>query len=103
MMLDRIAYNVERYSNVSRAIPALKALYFRHTLDTLTRYWHHSKDMPVAQKQIRQWVKAHTADILGMEGTLRCKVGYLYHLYLCSPRIAGEPNPLQLDSGEYFD
>ena len=103
MMLDRIAYNVERYSNVSRAIPGLKALYFRHTLDTLTRYWRHGKDMPTAQRQIRQWVKAHTADILGMEGTLRCRLAYLYQLYLCTPQVAGEANSIQLDGQEYFD
>ena len=103
MMLDRIAYNVDRCRIVSAEIPALKALYFRHTLDTLTRYWFHSKDMLTAQQKIRQWVRAHTADILRMHGSLGCKMGYFYRLYLCSPVAAGEPNPLQLEIQEYFD
>ena len=103
MMLDRVAYNVERYRNVSQAVPALRAIYFRHTLDTLTRYWHHSKDMPNAQKQIRQWVNANASQILRMQGSLCCKLGYLCNLYLCSPKAVGEPNPIQLDCREYFD
>ena len=103
IMLDRIQYNVDRCRNVSAKMPELEADYFAHALDTLTRYWHHSKGMPEAQKEIRNWVKEHTLRILGMDISLRRRLGYLNSLYLRKPAIMSEPNPIQLESGAYFD
>lgn len=103
IMLDRIQYNVDRYRNVSAKMPKLEAAYFVHTLDTLTRYWHHSKDMPAAQQEIRRWVGNHIPGILRMRTSARCKLGYLNRLYLRKPAVMSEPNPIQLAPWEYFD
>ncbi len=103
IMLDRIQYNVARYRNVSEKMPELEEAYFLHTLDTLTRYWYHSKDMPEAQQEIRNWVKQYTFRILGMRTTLRRKLGYLNQLYLRKPAVMSEPNPIQMEPGEYFN
>ena len=102
IMLDRIQYNVDRYRNVSAGMPELEVPYFAHVLDTLTRYWHHSKGMPEAQKQIQNWVREHTRRILGMDISLRRRLGYLHSLYLRKPAVMSEPNPIQMDADAYF-
>ena len=103
IMLDRIEYITVRYQNVAFRRPNLEEAFFSDMLDTVCRYWHHSKDMPKAQQEIRHWVKVHTRRILTMRIPLRQKLGYLKHLYLTSPKIMAEPNPIQMDSQEYFD
>lgn len=103
IMLDRIGYNTMRYRHIADKMPGLEEPYFLHTLDTLTRYWHHSKDMPAAQKAIRGWVKAHTGRILRLNLPLRVKLAYLKGLYLQKPTVMSEPNPIQMEQQEYFD
>lgn len=100
MMLDRISYVTTRYETVAAALPALKGAYFADAADTLCRYWTHSLDMPLAQKQLRAWALGHTTQLLlmGKQGLvlLRC--------FLCEkPRVCGEANPLQQAEEEYFD
>lgn len=103
IMLDRVEYLTTRYRNIAQRIPEIEAEFFGDTLDTITRYWYHSKDMPKAQEDIRNWVKAHTANILAMKLPLRRKLAYLYQLYWKKPAVMSEPNPIQMDNEEYFD
>jgi hypothetical protein len=101
-MLDRVAYITARYQNIANRMPQIEPDYFLDTLDTITRYWYHSKNMPEAQKQIRRWVRTHTLKILSMKLPLRKRMGNLYQLYLKRPKVMSEPNPICLDADEYF-
>ena len=103
IMLDRVEYLTARYRNIAQRIPELEPEFFLDTVDTITRYWHHSKDMPKAQKEIRGWVKAHTGRIFALKLPLYRKLAYLKQFYFTRPAIMSEPNPLQVDSGECFD
>ena len=100
MMLDRISYVTTRYETVAAALPALKKAYFADAADTLSRYWIHSLDMPLAQKQLPAWALTHALELLlmGKQGLvlLRC-------FLLEKPRVCGEENPLQRAEEEYFD
>ena len=103
IMLDRVGYITTRYGQVSEKLPALEEAYFTDALDTMARYWHHSKDMPTAQTQIRRWVRRHTGRILTLKMPLRRRLGYLKALYLRKPAVTAEPNAIALDAAEYFD
>ena len=103
VMLDRIAYNVARYAKVSARLPQLDDAYFLHTLDTLARYWHHSKDMPAAQKQLRSWINEHFGRLLRANMTLKQKLSYLLAFYFRKPAVTAEANPIQADPDAYFD
>lgn len=103
VMLDRIAYNVARYAKVSAKLPQLDDAYFLHTLDTLARYWHHSKDMPAAQKQLRCWINKHFGRLLRANMTLKQKLVYLLAFYFRKPAVTAEANSIQTDPGAYFD
>jgi glycosyltransferase involved in cell wall biosynthesis len=102
IMLDRVVYITARYQNIANRMPQIEPDYFLDTLDTITRYWYHSKNMPEAQKQIRRWVRTHTLKILSMKLPLRKRMGNLYQLYLKRPKVMSEPNPICLDADEYF-
>lgn len=103
VMLDRIEYNVTRYANVSAKMPQLDEAYFVFTLDTLARYWHHSKDMPVAQQQLRAWINGHFGRLLRAKLSLKKKLVYLLAFYIKKPSVMAEPNPIQTDSDAYYD
>lgn len=103
IMLDRLQYNVDRYRNVSEKMPELESAFFVHTLDTLTRYWHHSKDMPEAQRQLRTWINGHARRLLRAELSLKQKLAYLRAFYMKKPAVMAEPNPIQMDADAYFD
>lgn len=103
IMLDRIEYLTTRYQNIADRIPDIEPEFFLDTLDTITRYWHHSKNMPKAQKEIRSWVKDHTGRILSVRLPMRRKLAYLKQLYFKRPAIMSEPNPLQINADQYFD
>lgn len=103
IMLDRIEYVTARYHNIAQQVPQIEPAFFLDALDTMTRYWVHSKDMPVAQKQIRQWAKAHTGRILRLKLPLKQKLIHLYQLYITKPAVTAEPNPLQTNPDELFD
>lgn len=103
VMLDRIEYNVTRYANVSAKMPQLDEAYFVFTLDTLARYWHHSKDMPVAQQQLRAWINGHFGRLLRSKLALKQKLVYLRAFYMKKPAVMAEPNPIQMESEAYFD
>lgn len=103
IMLDRVGYITARYRQVSEKLPALEEAYFADALDTITRYWHHSKDMPAAQAQIRRWVRRHTGRILTLSMPLRRRLGYLKALYLRKPAVTAEPNAIAFDAQAYFD
>ena len=103
IMRDRIEYVTTRYQNIAERIPQIEPAFFQDALDTMTRYWVHSKDMPTAQEQIRKWVKAHTGRILRLKLPLKRKLTYLYQLYIMKPAITAEPNPIQADSDKSFD
>lgn len=103
IMLDRVEYITTRYRNISQQLPQLDAPFFQNTLDTITRYWHHSKNMPTAQKQIRQWAKQHRSKIWQLPLPLRVRLVYLYQLFVKKPALMSEPNPIQLAAEEYFD
>lgn len=103
VMLDRVEYITTRYRNIAEKIPEIEPEFFRDALDTMTRYWYHSKDMPKAQKEIRSWVRAHTGRILSMKLPLRTRLAYLKQLYLKKPTVMSEPNSIQMDEDVYFD
>ena len=103
VMLDRIEYNVTRYANVSAKMPQLDEAFFVFTLDTLARYWHHSKDMPIAQQQLRTWINDHLGRLIRAKLPLKQKLIYLRAFYLKKPAIMAEPNPIQMDADAYFD
>lgn len=103
VMLDRIEYNVTRYANVSAKMPQLDEAFFVFTLDTLARYWHHSKDMPLAQQQIRAWINGHFSRLLRAKLSFKQKLAYLQAFYLKKPAVMAEPNPIQMEQGAYFD
>lgn len=103
IMLDRVEYVTTRYRNISEKMPQLAEPFFQDALDTMTRYWHHSKDMPKAQKQIRTWTKQHLSSILKLKRPVKARLIYLYQLFVQKPAVMSEPNPIQLDPEEYFD
>lgn len=103
VMLDRVEYITTRYRNIANGIPEIEPEFFQDALNTITRYWHHSKNMPKAQKEIRSWVKAHTGRILSMKLPMRIKLAYLMQLYLKKPAVMSEHNSVQKDDGDYFD
>ena len=103
IMLDRIEYMTTRYRNIAERIPQLEQAFFQAVLDTMIRYWVHSKDMPTAQKQIRQWIRDHTGRFLRMKEPVRQRLIHLYQLYIMKPTVTAEPNPLQTDPEELFD
>ena len=103
VMLDRVEYVTTRYRNIASGIPEIEPEFFQDALDTMTRYWYHSKDMPKAQKEIRSWVRAHTGRILSMKLPLRTRLAYLKQLYLKKPTVMSEPNSIQMDEDVYFD
>lgn len=103
IMLDRVGYITARYDQVSEKLPALEQAYFTDALDTMARYWHHSKDMPAAQREIRRWARRHTGRILTLSMPLKRRLGYLKALYLKKPAVTAEPNAIALDAAAYFD
>lgn len=103
IMLDRIGYVTVRYQHIAEKMPALEAEFFADTLDTLTRYWNHSKGMPEVRKQIRSWGGSHLNRLRSINIPLRRKLGYLYCLYLKKPALTAEVNSIQMDAQEYFD
>lgn len=103
IMRDRIEYVTTRYRNIAQQVPQVEPAFFKDALDTMTRYWIHSKDMPEAQKLIRQWAKAHTERILRLKLPLKQKLIHLYQLYITKPAVTAEPNPLQTNPDELFD
>ena len=103
LMLDRVGYVIQRYAHIARRMPDLEDAYFSDALDTMTRYWRHSKDMPQAQRQIRSWINSHAGRIMAMKRPLRQKLAYLKELYYKKPALVGEPNPIALDRRAYFD
>lgn len=103
LMLDRIGYITQRCVHIAGKMPSLEPEYFLDALNTITRYWRHSKDMPAAQKQIRSWINRHVARLLGMRLPLRQKLAYLKALYWEYPALVGEPNPISRDRDTYFD
>ncbi len=103
IMLDRVEYIITRYRDISERMPQLAEAFFQDTLDTVTRYWYHSKDMPKAQKQIRSWAKLHLGSILKLKRPLKTRLIYLYQLFVQKPAVMSEPNPIQIDPEEYFD
>lgn len=103
IMLDRIEYLTTRYSNISRHILQLEEPFLLDALNTICRYWHHSKNMPKAQAQIRSWVKQHRCRIMKLNIPLRSRLAYLYRLYIKKPAIMSEPKPIQMNSEDYFD
>jgi hypothetical protein len=102
-MLDRVEYITTRYCNIARKMPQIESAFFNDTVGTLVRYWHHSKNMPTAQKRIRKWVRKHTGRILTCKLPLRSRLACLYRFYLKKPAVVSEPNPIKLDAEEYFD
>lgn len=103
IMLDRVAYITARYRNISERMPQLGPEFFRDALDTMSRYWHHSKGMPKAQKEIRRWIRQHTGTVLAMKQPLRVRLGHLCRFYLKKPAVMSEPNSIQLNVEDYFD
>lgn len=103
IMLDRVEYVTTRYRNIAQKVPEIEQEFFQDALDTMTRYWHHSKDMPKAQKAIHRWVKDHTGRILSMKLPMRSRLVYLYQLYFKKPAVMSEPNPIRMDAELYFD
>ena len=99
MMLDRISYVTTRYERVSAAVPAVEKAYFADAADTLSRYWLHSLDMPLAQVKIKNWVCQHILQFLemGKQGLV-----LLYCFFLVKPKACGEPNPLRTLDEELF-
>lgn len=100
IMLDRVGYMIQRYAHIATAVPELEDPFFRDALDNLNRYWNHSKDMPNAQRAIRQWVKAHRGRIMKLP--LKQRLATFLNFYLHKPRLCGEANPLELEQDDYF-
>ena len=103
IMLDRVEYVTTRYSNIAARLPEIERVFFLDALDTMSRYWFHSKDMPQAQNQIRSWINSHTGRILKLDISAKQKLGYLYHFYFKKPGVMSESNSIQMEDGEYFD
>lgn len=103
ILLDRVEYITTRLRNISEKMPQLAEPFFLDALDTMTRYWHHSKGMPKAQKQIRAWAKTHLRRILGLNIPVKIRLVYLYQLFVRKPAHMSAINPIQLDPDEYFD
>ncbi len=102
IMLDRIGYVTDRLERITRQIPELADAFFRNALDTLSRYWLHSKAMPTAQKQLRQWAVSNLGRTLGCKLPLRTKLFYLKRFFLLKPLRTAEDNPIELAAEDYF-
>lgn len=102
VMMDRVEYLTARYQDIASAFPELDEDFFRDTLDTMTRYWLHSKDMPKAQKAIRSWVSRHRGRMMKSNLSLKQKLAYLMVFYMKKPQFCGESNSLALEQHDYF-
>lgn len=103
VMMDRLEYLTARYQAIAERMPELEPVFFRDILDSMTRYWIHSKNMPRAQKEIRRWAKAHRGKLLSMKAPLRYKLGYWHRLFLKKPSVEGEPGFIWVHSEEAYD
>lgn len=102
ILLDRIEYTATRYRNVAQRYPDLKQTFLLDAVDSMTRYWCCSKNMPKAQKDIRGWVKQHVGQILTLRIPLHIKLLYLYHLYFRKP-AAPSADIIKTDHEDYYD
>lgn len=92
IILDRIEYLVLRYTNIKRQYPELKQVFFQDMLNSVVRFWFHSKDMPRAQKEIHRWCRRNMGRIVTCHIPLRSKLVCFYQLGFCKPRYVGEPD-----------
>lgn len=101
--LDRIDYMQKRYEKVSATVPALQAKFFCDLTDSFVRYWLFCKEMPAAEREIRQWAKHNVFMILKADIVVTQKLSYLYALFL---RKAGAEENKEIASKcnvSYFD
>lgn len=103
IMLDRIEYITTRYKTIAQQLPNIEPDFFRDALDTMVRYWYHSKNMPVAQKEIRRWVNGHRGKLMSTKIPFKKKLIYLYQFYIKKPLIMSESNALPFDKEQCFD
>jgi glycosyltransferase involved in cell wall biosynthesis len=102
ILLDRVEYTSLRLIHVTMAVPELENAFFLDALDSMTRYWRHSKDMPRVQNAIRSWVNAHRHNIFGSSLSAKQKAAYLISLYIKKPQICGETDSFELEQVDYF-
>ena len=103
VMLDRVEYVTTRYHNVAKRFPEIEQAFFSDALDTISRYWIHSKQMPTAQKQIRAWVIRHIGRLLRAELSAKQKIAYLMHFFLKAPSECGERLPIEEKQDDLFE
>ncbi len=103
VMLDRVEYLTTRYQKIAAHIPEIEETFFVDTWDTMLRYWYHSKNMPTAQRQIRQWAKKHRKRMFHMPLPYKKKMGYLISMFFTSPKVCAEELPIQENEGDLFE
>lgn len=102
-MLDRIAYNTDRLNNISIKMPHIAEQYFGSTIETIARYWNHSKEMPIAQKQIRAWINDNIFRLIFSKLGVKQKLSYIKRFYFLKPTFVGEKITIDVPSTECFD
>ncbi len=103
VMLDRVEYVITRYKNVAARLPEIEEAFFMDALDTMSRYWVHSKQMPIAQKQICTWAKQHIKRLLRTDMSAKQKAAYLVNFFFKAPVECGEKPPIQETEGDLFE
>jgi glycosyltransferase involved in cell wall biosynthesis len=103
MILDRIEYTTLRYQNVSQRYPELEQIFFRDMVDSMTRYWRCSYEMPKVRAQVRSWANKHVRKMLKLQIPLKMRLVYLYQLYCKKPKAIPLVDAGEMDLSEYFD
>jgi len=103
VMLDRVEYVTTRYARIAAHIPEIEEAFFLDALDTMTRYWYHSKQMPTAQKKIHVWAKKHIIRLLQSSMSFKRKCGYMIALFLKHPKICAEQAPILEEKDSLFE
>lgn len=103
IMLDRIEYTAIRYKDVAQRYPELEPAFFAAAVDSMTRYWRGSYDMPKAKTRVRSWVNGHIKNLLKSQLSFKMRLVYLYHLYIKKPKGQPVTDVVQADLETCFD
>ncbi len=103
VMLDRVDYVTTRYKHIAACTPEIEEAFFADALDTMSRYWIHSKQMPKAQKQIRAWMTKHIGRLLRADMSIKQKAAYLVHFFFKAPAQCGERLPIEEKQEDLFE
>lgn len=101
-LLDKIEYTQQRYHKVAEAFPSLRSAFFDDLADSFTRYWLSCRNMPAAERRIRQWARTNLRAILASDMSFKQKMIILSALFLRRAGSAANEKPPARSTTNYF-